>query len=123
MANYYGNDAGNTQLGGFDQYYGGAGEDYLKADININGDILYGGVGNDAIGTENATAPATSMPLVATAMTGCLADLNVDYLYGEVGNDFISGDDYNLDPAVGTSDYIEGGQGFRTGWSATAAMT
>ena len=36
MANFYGNDLDNSQTGGFVNYYGGDGNDFLQGDATAN---------------------------------------------------------------------------------------
>ena len=47
MANFYGNDLDNSQTGGFVNYYGGNGGDFLQGDAAAN--EVYGGQGNDVV--------------------------------------------------------------------------
>ena len=47
VANFYGTDANDNVSGGFTDYYGGGGNDFLQGDAVAN--LLYGGAGSDVL--------------------------------------------------------------------------
>src|SRR5437763_1707852 len=118
MASYNGTDADNVQAGGFVNYYGGDGNDYLSGDATPN--QLYGGQGNDILlGSQNLTFSGSGTladPFVLTSFAPSGDDYieggtDADIVYAADGNDTIYGGDGNdsgVVTAISGSSYVAG---------------
>ena len=108
MANFYGDDDSEFQVDGFDNYYGGNGNDILKGAGGAN--ELYGGAGNDLLAGGDAVQVVAPEEVLGAGtaedpfrFTENQKPSGDDVLEGGSGNDGIYGFDGD--------DYIDGGSG------------
>ena len=101
MASFYGTDLDNSQTAGFDNYYGGDGNDFLLGTAGIN--AVYGGQGNDVVGGANFTSFTGLGTLVSPYVLVLGAASGNDFLDGDAGADIAYGGDGD--------DTINGGDG------------
>ena len=105
MASFYGTDLDNSQTAGFDNYYGGDGNDFLLGTAGIN--AVYGGQGNDVVGGANFTSFTGLGTLVSPYVLVLGAASGNDFLDGDAGADIAYGGDGD--------DTINGGDGDDSG--------
>ena len=105
MAGFYGSDIDNSQSGGFDNYYGGDGRDFLQGNATPN--AVYGGEGNDVVNGSGFTTFSGAGTLVSPFVLTAFGPSGNDYLEGGSGDDVAYGADGD--------DVIYGGDGNESG--------
>ena len=105
MANFYGDDTDNSQFGGFVNFYGGDGHDFLQGEAGAN--ALYGGEGNDVLNGSLYLAYVGDGTFASPYVLTSFGPSGDDYFEGGSGDDVVYGADGN--------DVLYGGDGNESG--------
>ena len=93
MASFNGTDGDDGMVGGFLNYSGGDGNDFLGGDAAPN--ALFGGQGNDFLSGSAVLSFTGAATFASPALITSLAPSGNDYLEGGSGDDIIYGADGN----------------------------